>query len=142
MDMSKYRKFILISLVVSSIGVIMLLSSCNIKMISYDFWWHIKTGEWIVENNQIPTNDIFSWYGMRENLSWISHEWLSALLIYGMTFLFGIDLGGWLFVWICLLGLMTLLVMFNKKRYRNNCIFSFLWIILGIIIFSFVLSYK
>lgn len=25
-----------------------------------DFWWHIKVGEWIYKNGQIPVTDVFS----------------------------------------------------------------------------------
>lgn len=47
-----------------------------------DSFWHIKTGEYIFLNKQIPTMDIFSWYGMENNLRWINHEWLFDLVIY------------------------------------------------------------
>ena len=47
-----------------------------------DFWWHIKAGEWILENHAIPKVGIFSWYAMDNNLEWVSHEWLSEVLLY------------------------------------------------------------
>ena len=47
-----------------------------------DFWWHLKIGEWILENGQVPQTGIFSWYALQENLPWISHEWLSEILLY------------------------------------------------------------
>ena len=49
-----------------------------------DFWWHIKIGEWIVENGKIPTEGIFSWYGMKEHIPWTAHEWLSEIIFYLM----------------------------------------------------------
>ncbi len=47
-----------------------------------DFWWHLKTGQHIVEGGGIPHSDIYStiFFG-RE---WITHEWLSELFIYGI----------------------------------------------------------
>jgi hypothetical protein len=33
-----------------------------------DFWWHVKVGEWIVDNGKVPTEDIFSWYGMEKGI--------------------------------------------------------------------------
>lgn len=47
-----------------------------------DFWWHVKVGEWIVEKWQIPTRDIFSWYGIAQNFEWTAHEWLSEVVFY------------------------------------------------------------
>jgi hypothetical protein len=45
-----------------------------------DFWWHLKTGQFIVETGTIPHTDIFSsvYFG-RE---WVTHEWLSEAIIY------------------------------------------------------------
>jgi hypothetical protein len=45
-----------------------------------DLWWHLRTGEWIVQNHQIPHTDPFSF--TRNGSPWISHEWLSELLFY------------------------------------------------------------
>ncbi|HEX8651846.1 MAG TPA: hypothetical protein VF708_13485 [Pyrinomonadaceae bacterium] len=45
-----------------------------------DFWWHLKTGQHIVDTGTIPHTDIFStvFFG-RE---WVTHEWLSEAIIY------------------------------------------------------------
>jgi hypothetical protein len=45
-----------------------------------DFWWHLKTGQYIIETRTIPHADIFSvvYFG-RE---WVTHEWLSEAIIY------------------------------------------------------------
>ena len=55
-----------------------------------DFWWHLKTGQHIVETGGIPHTDIYSttFFG-RE---WITHEWLSELFIYAIYRVLG--LGG------------------------------------------------
>lgn len=45
-----------------------------------DFWWHLKAGQYIFENAKIPHADIFSFtFAGRE---WVTHEWLSEVLIY------------------------------------------------------------
>ena len=42
-----------------------------------DFWWHVKTGEWIVNNRAVPNNiDIFSWSAKESGIKWIPQEWL------------------------------------------------------------------
>jgi len=47
-----------------------------------DFWWHIKTGQYIVETRSIPHADIFS--ALRFGSEWITHEWLSEVFIYSV----------------------------------------------------------
>lgn len=45
-----------------------------------DFWWHLKTGQYIVEQGVVPRNDFFSFtnYGK----PWVAHEWLSEVVFY------------------------------------------------------------
>lgn len=47
-----------------------------------DFWWHLRAGQYIFETRSIPRTDIFSFtFDGRE---WVTHEWLSELLIYAV----------------------------------------------------------
>jgi hypothetical protein len=53
-----------------------------------DFWWHLRTGQYIFETKTIPHADIYSHtYAGRE---WVAHEWLSELFIYAVY-----KLSGW-----------------------------------------------
>jgi hypothetical protein len=45
-----------------------------------DLWWHLRTGQWIVESHSIPHSDPFSF--TRAGHAWISHEWLSEVTFY------------------------------------------------------------
>src|SRR5450755_1779601 len=45
-----------------------------------DLWWHLRTGQWIVETGHIPHTDPFSF--TRAGHAWVSHEWLSEVLFY------------------------------------------------------------
>ena len=45
-----------------------------------DLWWHLRTGQWIMETGQIPHADPFSF--TRGGQPWISHEWLSEVVFY------------------------------------------------------------
>lgn len=47
-----------------------------------DLWWHLRTGQWIVESRHIPHSDPFSF--TRAGHAWISHEWLSEVLFFEM----------------------------------------------------------
>lgn len=47
-----------------------------------DFWWHLRTGQFIVQTHTIPHVDPFSY--TKSGQPWITHEWLSELLIYAL----------------------------------------------------------
>ena len=54
-----------------------------------DFWWHLKTGEFIVTTHSIPRTDFFSFtnYGK----AWVAHEWLSEAIFYLIYSHFGFN---------------------------------------------------
>lgn len=52
-----------------------------------DIWWHLKTGEWIVQHRAVPHTDPFSY--TRAGQPWIAQEWLFELSIYGLFRLTG-----------------------------------------------------
>ena len=64
-----------------------------------DIWWHLRTGQWIVEHGAVLTTDPFSSYGMGK--PWIAYSWLFEILIYSLYQAFG------------LLGLMLYAVVFS-----------------------------
>jgi hypothetical protein len=45
-----------------------------------DLWWHLRTGQWIVETGHVPRTDPFSF--TRGGMPWVSHEWLSETIFY------------------------------------------------------------
>ncbi|HLX86256.1 MAG TPA: hypothetical protein VKR59_20315 [Terriglobales bacterium] len=45
-----------------------------------DLWWHLRTGELIVETGHVPHVDPFSF--TRAGHAWVSHEWLSEVAFY------------------------------------------------------------
>jgi hypothetical protein len=53
-----------------------------------DIWWHLRTGQWIVEHGTVPATDPFSSFG--EDKPWIAYGWLFELLIYGLYERFGL----------------------------------------------------
>lgn len=84
-----------------------------------DFWWHIKVGEYIIKNNVVPTNDIFSWVGTAKEIEWTAHEWLADVILYTIFNCFG-KMGIYIFS-IVSAGLMTLLLWRQSKKYiREN----------------------
>jgi len=55
-----------------------------------DLWWHLQTAKDIVATRSIPHIDSYSF--TKTGAEWITHEWLSELLMYGIYRLSG--LGG------------------------------------------------
>jgi hypothetical protein len=47
-----------------------------------DIWWHLRTGQWIVEHGMVPSTDPFSSFG--QDKPWIAYSWLFEVLIYGL----------------------------------------------------------
>ncbi len=47
-----------------------------------DLWWHLQTGQDIVASRAIPQTDIYSF--TRAGSEWVTHEWLSEVLIYAV----------------------------------------------------------
>jgi hypothetical protein len=47
-----------------------------------DLWWHLQTGQDIVASRAIPQVDIYSF--TKAGSEWVTHEWLSEVLIYGI----------------------------------------------------------
>jgi hypothetical protein len=103
-----------------------------------DYFWHVKAGEYIVTNLKIPYHDVFSWYGISRNLYWISHEWLSEIVLFGYKYLFK-GLGPILFNISIYLLLVSVLFAFNKEHFKKNKVFTFIWALVGTIVFSRVM---
>jgi hypothetical protein len=61
-------------------GGIFILAARNIT--DPDFWWHLRTGQYIFENRSVPHTDPFSF--TRQGQRWVAHEWLSEVFIYGL----------------------------------------------------------
>ncbi len=52
-----------------------------------DFWWHLRTGQLIWESRSIPRQDVFSYTVAGQ--PWITHEWLTEVLMYALYAAFG-----------------------------------------------------
>ncbi|MFC2172211.1 ArnT family glycosyltransferase [Acidobacteriota bacterium] len=48
------------------------------RITNNDIWWHLKTGEWILEHRTVPHHDPFSL--IASGRDWIDHEWLFQTL--------------------------------------------------------------
>jgi tetratricopeptide (TPR) repeat protein len=81
------------------------------KIADPDFWWHLKTGEWIWHNKAIPHTDPFS-YTFR-GAEWINYEWLFHAIIYPI---YKLGRFGGLIVFEIIIALITFLILFFACR--------------------------
>ncbi len=44
-----------------------------------DVWWHVRTGDWILANHQLPKTDMWSLGG--QGREWVAHAWLSEVVL-------------------------------------------------------------
>jgi hypothetical protein len=56
--------------------------------VDWDWWWHLRTGQWVVENGAVPQHDPFSAFGYDK--PWVAYSWLFEVLIYGLQRAFGL----------------------------------------------------
>ena len=85
------------------------------KIADPDFWWHLKTGEWIWQHKAIPYVDSFSY--TFKGAEWINYEWLFHALIYPIYQLSGF---GGLIAFETIVVLLTFLVLFFACREKDG----------------------
>jgi hypothetical protein len=59
----------------------------NFSITDPDIWWHLATGNWILQHHAIPMTDPFSSYGMGK--PWIAYSWLFEVLVQLLYMTFG-----------------------------------------------------
>src|ERR1700731_2619382 len=53
-----------------------------------DIWWHLKTGDWIVQNHAVPYTGIFS--RTAGNRPWVAYSWGYEVLLSRANAWFGL----------------------------------------------------
>jgi hypothetical protein len=61
---------------------VFLLLLTGLPLTDPDYFWHLKTGEYIVAHAALPTGDVFSF--TRAGQPWILHEWLFEVALYAV----------------------------------------------------------
>jgi len=76
---------------------------CLQKIRSYDYWWHLRTGQLIAETGAVPRVDPYSYTA--PGSTWIDVHWLFQLALHGVY-----ELGGHVAVIIAILAMVLMLV--------------------------------
>ncbi|NOZ81466.1 MAG: hypothetical protein GXP63_07425 [DPANN group archaeon] len=90
-----------------------------------DLWWHLKTGELIVKEMHIPSQDSYSF--TREGHPWVALEWLSEIVLYGVASLLGFGALVWFKAFVFVLVMSLLWSLIREKEY------PYLWLTLTVI---------
>lgn len=92
MGSSRWHKILLVILLMAVTSTIVLYAIRVIR--SPDFFWHLKTGQWIWEHRALPQKDPFSFASPQAESSRehfiLKAYWLSQLIFYGFY-----EAGGW-----------------------------------------------
>ena len=100
--------------------ILVAIVSCIKFIYEPDIWWQIATGNWIIENGNVPTVDVFSHTYAGE--PWINVKWGAEVLMALVDRNFGVELLPILQI-ACLLGILF----FIRKLYRQRTTFFNYW---------------
>ncbi len=81
-----------------------------------DIWWHIRTGQWILQHHAIPRTDSFSSFASGK--PWQAYSWLFEVLVYKLYAAFGL-LGIVLYVGILVVAITAALHHMVKRLQRD-----------------------
>lgn len=82
-----------------------------------DYPWHIKVGEFTVNNGVIP-GEIFSWLPEREGAKTMFHEWLSGVVLYTLHSVGDAD--GAVYVGICTFVFFAVVLFGNRDLFYKS----------------------
>lgn len=66
----------------ATVAIVVLSTTFVIHIKADDIWWHLKTGQYILENWTLPDLNIYSFTAPEH--AWLPHEWLSEVVFYGL----------------------------------------------------------
>ncbi|MBN1991854.1 MAG: hypothetical protein JW953_04070 [Anaerolineae bacterium] len=94
-----------------------------------DTWWHVRSGQYIVENLTIPTTDPFS--HSKAGALWIDHGWLAQIFWYGLY-----AIGGWAVLSLAVAALAAIAFWLVWRQIRANLFIAAFAMILGAVVSS------
>jgi hypothetical protein len=70
-----------------TVGLILVATTFIIPIKADDIWWHLKTGEYILENLRMPDQNTFSFTA--PTYPWLPQEWLAEIVFFAIYQLLG-----------------------------------------------------
>jgi hypothetical protein len=87
-----------------------------------DFWFHLKTGQYVFQNGQVPHTEIFSF--TYNGIPWVAHGWLAGTFFYGVYSALG--LYALIFIFAILVALSFWMVLKNTQAHPFVLAFALL----------------
>lgn len=84
--MSRYRQLTTERLMAAVLFILLFAMAVRVPT-DTDTWWHLRSGEVMVEQHAILRHDLFS--HTRLDAAWVNHSWGAQLVLYGAYELFG-----------------------------------------------------
>jgi hypothetical protein len=71
-------------LLLASLAALCLLGVFSTEIADTDFWWHLKTGQYVIQNHTLPVPDPFAYTPSPGATAYfnLTHEWLSQVILY------------------------------------------------------------
>lgn len=96
-----------------------------------DYFWHVVIGRWIDINRTIPNKPLFSWWGMSQDYTWTSHEWLTEWIMYKIG-----DVGCIVIMLLIFLELYFIMYKMLKINFKNLFDVKLIYLLLMTIFFK------
>jgi hypothetical protein len=52
------------------------------RRVDWDLWWHLRVGQWVVDQGSVPATDPFSVVG--QGRPWLAYSWLFEVVVFGL----------------------------------------------------------
>ncbi len=63
-----------------ALPLVVALRPVGVPVVDPDVWWHLRVGQWVVDNRTVPDTDPFA----AEHRPWVAYSWLYEVVLYGL----------------------------------------------------------
>jgi hypothetical protein len=102
----------------------------SFQSLDHDYAWHFKFGQDIWHSGQLPRDQIHMW--TLSGQSWVDHEWLGNLILYGLVTSLGY-IGTSICFALLIVAILILLTLDTKRQNPQGLYLIMLWQLLAVI---------
>ncbi len=71
---------LIVLLALYALPLVVALRPVGVPVVDPDVWWHLRVGQWVVDNGTVPDHDPFA----ADHRPWVAYSWLYEVLLYGL----------------------------------------------------------